>query len=158
MSKRAPQSLPKHITSLLTAIVVDDIGQPKQRRTAKQEITEFGEYFTGFCKPVPLSIYTPHTTFPGEFKPGTDLVLYDYGCVADTKHTPFGNARHLLHWAQENSNSLIVVVSEITFTNYVAPEMRELGLLSDEVHNITLLWKGRNPIPDWFKMAHGIKA
>ena len=157
IKKKAKRLLPKRVRTLLTAIVVDDVGQPKHSR--KEEIADHEENFTGFCKPLSLDVYTPASSSPGSFKSGTDLVLYDFGCVGDTTHNPLGNARHLIRWAQENSSALVVVVSKVTFTNYVEPEMRALGLLdNEEVFNITLWKHGRDPIPDWFKREHGIKG
>jgi hypothetical protein len=147
----------KKVCPLVTAVVVDDLGQPK--RTAQQEIKYYRESFVGFCKPVPLRSYTPASS--GEFKSGTDLVLYDFGGLVpemNPQHlNPRGDARHLIEWAEDNPNALIVVVSQATFARYVMPEMRGLGLMSG-IHNIILWAEGNDPIPDWFKYAHGIKG
>jgi hypothetical protein len=67
-----------------------------------------------------------------------------------------GNAKHLVQWASDNPNALVIVVSTFTFSRYVKDEI-DAFTNGAELHNIVSS-DDYDPIPQWFKDAHGIKG
>jgi len=165
---RLKRAVVKNAHKIKTAIVVDYMGSDFGNRTPEMEIKDHIERFSEFAEPVKLDVYTPHTTYPGELKPGTDLVLFDFGGVMYGNDLMANNSRHLLQWAADNPNSLVVIVSVFTYENCLKFEAMDLGLLG-QLHNIVVdcnlddkdpWYRGErySPFPEWFEKAHGIPS
>ena len=175
-ASRKPKAKKPAAHTILTAIVVDFMGHGFGEVTREDEIEEHKERFSEFVTPAKLKPYTPMSTYPGELKPGTDLVIYDFGgLMPGSESLMTNNARHLLQWAADNPNSLVVIVSTFSYENCVKYEAEELGLT--DLHNIVAdssmggfdladpdkqnpWYKGKrySPLPEWFERAHGIES
>jgi hypothetical protein len=171
--KQKQKSAKKHV--IKTAIIVDYMGHGFGEFTPEDEIEEHTKRFSEFAAPAKLKVYAPKSTYPGSIEVGTDLVIYDFGGIGPgATGLMSGNARHLLQWAQDNPNSLVVIVSEFTYRNYVKIEAEDSGLVG-ELHNIVVDdtgfedWNGKidpwyrgkdrySPFPEWFEKAHGISS
>lgn len=154
-----------------TAIVVDFMGHGFGEFSREDEIKEHKDRFGEFAEPVKLKVYTPMGTHPNELQPGTDLVIYDFGGLMPGSDLMERNAHQLVQWAADNPNSLVVIVSEMTYRNYFEYEAEEMGLL-DQLHNVVVdatplmdedkknpHYRTRvSPFPEWFEKAHGITS
>jgi len=152
-----------------TAIIVDYMGHGFGEVTREDEIAQHIERFTEWAEPIKLKVHTPKTTYPGEIEIGTDLVIYDFGGLMPGTSLMETNARHLVQWAADNPNALVVIVSEMTYRNYFKYEAEEMGLF-DQLHNVVcdatpLMDEDKqdphyrtrsSPFPEWFEKAHGI--
>lgn len=164
MTKKAAK---KKVHKIKTAIVVDYMGSGFGSTTREDEIRDHKARFSDFAKPSKLDVYTPASTYPGELSPGTDLVLFDFGGVGFGNDLMQTNSRHLLRWAADNPNSLVVIVSVFTYEHCVKYEAIDMGLVG-ELHNIVVdcnlddqhWYRGKrySPFPEWFEKAHGIKS
>ena len=172
MPKKQSKKAKQHVVK--TAIIVDYMGHGFGEFTPEDEIKEHTKRFKEFAAPAKLKVHTPKSTYPGAIEIGTDLVIYDFGGVGPgATGLMTGNARHLLQWAQDNPNSLVVIVSTFTYRNYVKYEAEDMGLIG-ELHNIVVddsdgvdwngkvdpLYRGKrcSPFPEWFEKAHGISS
>lgn len=167
--KRTNPAKKKVVHKIKTAIVVDFMGHGFGDVTPEMEIKEHKERFTEFATPAKLDVYTPSSTYPGDLKPGTDLLIYDFGGVGPgCEGLMTGNARHLVRWAADNPSSLVVIVSTFSYDRYVKYEAEDMGLL--DLHNIVVdcsmgdekdPWyrnERYSPFPEWFEQAHGITS
>ena len=122
---------------------------------------------------VKLDVHTPQNF--GQIEVGTDLVLFDFGGMMMGNSLAEDNSRRLVRWAEDNPNSLVVVISDFTFDRAFRYEIANHLFDGDEinvpaswqkpdgerhktpVHNITVEHWGENFIPDWFRKAIGAK-
>lgn len=142
--------------TIKTAIIVDPTGW--SMATPEQEVEEHKERFGILLAPARLDAY--RAMHPGDggkhgIQPGTELVLYDFGgMVPGSTDLMESNARALVKWAEDHPGALVVIVSRMTFTGYIEPEMSDRGL--DGLHNIVSDAGVEGNIPDWFlKYAKG---
>ena len=161
--------MPNRVT-LKTAIIVDQMGHGFGTVGPEEEIEEHKKDFSELLFPAQLDVYTPYSTYPGDLKPGTDLVVFDYGGMMMGNSLMEDNSRHLITFAQDNPNTLCIVASTTTWSNgirYMTGEL-EIGAL----HNLVCrYWMGKaswesdysaedeqpelwDPIPAWFRQLH----
>ena len=111
----------------------------------KDHVKDFGE----LLRPVKLRCYRAMNS--GEIRPGTDMVVFDYGGMAGygSEDLLRGESRTLLKWAQDNPSSLLVVATNFTWHCIVKNELEDLGLnLPNVVVRASLF---EDPIPMWFR-------
>lgn len=133
-------------SKLKVAIVVDPAGT-MTGPSAEEEIAEHKRVFTELLKPAEVSFQELHTFY--QVRPGTDLVVYDYGGLMPGNDLMESNAREVVRWAQDNPTSLIVVVSAFTYRNFVQVDMEDNGL--DLINIVCDDGKNDDPIPKWWR-------
>lgn len=133
--------------TILTAIILDTGLFDDEDRITKQ-IDLLKDTFSDALAPAKLDCYQAWSAYPQDIREGTDLILFDYGGMGPGTDLPQRNANKLIEWAHDHPNSLVVVVSDMTYDWYVKPEFEELGLT--EIHNIVCGCLGET-IPNWFK-------
>lgn len=145
--------------TLLTAIIVDFWGSCNE--TPEDQVKNLTERYEELLAPAKLDVYTPAGVSTYEMKEGTDLILFDYGGMLPGTSLPQDNSRRLIEWAENNPSSLCVVVSGMTWRNYIKYEMEDKGLNS--LFNLVREWDFIDdegdapdgyPIPDWFRVLH----
>ena len=119
---------------LKTAIIVDPMGSMFGERTLEDEIKQHIEDFSELLAPAKLKVYTPYSCYPGDIQPGTELVLFDYGGMLPGTDMAEKNSWHLVTWAADNPNALVVVVSVFTYGGVIEHELEQRGMTS--MHNI----------------------
>lgn len=126
-----------------TAIIVDFMGSGD--REPEDEVREHTERFNVLLAPDSLLVHTPVT--PADIEPRTELVLYDFGgFLPGAEDTVRHNVRAMIRWAEDHSSALVIIVSGFTFTNWIGPEMEELGLTLPNIIEDNC----DNPIPEWW--------
>ena len=167
MPKKQAKKAKPHI--IKTAAVVDFMGHGFGEVTPEEEIEVHKERFGEFAAPAKLKVHAPAGVHGIET--GTDLVIYDFGGLMPGSGLMESNARALVRWAEDNPNSLVVIVSEMTYRNYFKYEAEEMGLM-DGLHNVVcdaapLMDEDKkdphyrtrySPFPEWFEKAHGISS
>ena len=167
MPKKQAKKPKSHI--IKTAAVVDFMGHGFGEVTPEEEIEVHKERFGEFAAPAKLKVHAPAGVHGIET--GTDLVIYDFGGLMPGSGLMESNARALVRWAEDNPNSLVVIVSEMTYRNYFKYEAEEMGLM-DGLHNVVcdatpLMDEDKkdphyrtrySPFPEWFEKAHGISS
>jgi hypothetical protein len=137
-----------------TCILVDPMGT--SMHTAEEEVETHKKVFAALIFPCELDAYRAHSV--GGIQEGTDLVIYDFGGMLPGTSLMEDNSRYLIKWAENNPNSLILVVSDYTYRVYVKYEIDELfekgGI---ELHNIILEDHNKDhSFPQWWLDDHGI--
>ena len=133
--------------TILAGILVDlmgCIGKPPE-----EEYEEHTKDFAELLRPNKVKFYRMMNA--GEIKPGTSVLIFDYGGMAQygSGDLVAGEARALLKWAQDNPSSLLIVATVFTYQNAVKYEMEDLGLtLPNVVCRASIL---EDPIPLWFR-------
>jgi hypothetical protein len=160
-------SAPKTFTPIIlkTAIVLDPSGT--FMGGPEDEIRQHWLDFSDLLEPATLEIYQPGAIYPEALKPGTDLVLFDWGGMMLGNSLMQDNSRRLIQYAQYNPSTLCVVVSTFTWGHGIQYEMEELELTKP--HNLTCrFWiptkpySGErepddwDPIPAWFREFHNL--
>jgi hypothetical protein len=141
------------MASIKVAILVDPMGHGFGEFTAEDEVENHKKVFTEVLKPAEIRFQ--HVWSPGAIDPGTDLVIYDFGGMMPGTDLMDSNARAIVQWANDNPNSLLVVVSSFTFDIYIKREMEELGLtLFNVVHDNG----AHDSIPSWFREKFQLDA
>jgi len=116
-----------------------------------------------------LDVHTPRNI--GEIKPGTGLVLFDFGGMMAGNGLAEDNSRALVRWAEDNPNSLVVVVSDFTYDQAfrhaiedhigeAAPwnfQKEDGARHTTPLHNVVVQEWGEEFVPKWFRQAHGCK-
>jgi hypothetical protein len=152
---------------LKTAIVLDPMGHNWGAVGPEEEAKEHVKNFSEILYPAVINAYQPGSMYPGALKPGTDLVLFDYGGMMAGNSLMEDNSRHLIRYAQDNPNTLCIVVSGFTWRNAVAYEIKEQGLTG--LHNLVceffepveMYSNEKEPenwecIPKWFRDMHNL--
>jgi hypothetical protein len=135
-----------------TAICVDPMGC--MGKTPEEEIKEHKKDYREWLKPALLKIYRIDSVYPGEIKPGTELVLFDYGGMGTFGNDMMeNNCRHIIQWALDNPGGLIVFISSYAWDYMGKYIMEDFGY--HQLPNIVVAkgakaWEGKH-IPDWFK-------
>jgi len=145
--------MPKQKT-IKTAICVDIMGSGFGARTSEMEIADHIEYYSGVFEGATLDWYRVTSIGTKTLQPGTELVLFDYGGMLPGNSLMEDNSSELIKWAQDNPNSLCLVVSDFTWRNAVRVEMDEMGLQLPNVINDD--FKLEDPIPSWFRASVGV--
>ena len=149
--------------SLLTAIWLDPFGSLSE--TPEEQFDRLKSHYEEIVLETPLDAYAPRAI--SEIKPGTDLILFDYGGMMIGNSLAEDNSRALIRWAEDNPNSLVVIVSQFTYNNtFRYAIMDHLGLSEapksvysiDEDHNSTpihniVVENGDKFIPSWFRKS-----
>jgi hypothetical protein len=127
-----PQKRPKGLRRLLCAIIVDEMGT-QCGGGPEQEIRELKKTFSKEVFLNPITYYRALYAREGGqgIKPGTDLVLFDYGGMSLGNDLLGSNSRELIKWLQDHPNSLAIIVSAFTYQNGIEPELREMGFQTD---------------------------
>lgn len=131
-----------------TGILVDQMGHGFGEVTPEMEVEQHAKDFAELLRPHKIKHYTLRSAH--EVKPGTDLVLFDYGgMLPGCGDLILSEVRALFRWAQDNPSSLAVVVSTFTYRNVIQGELQELGL---DLPNIVGVESSLDdPIPMWFR-------
>lgn len=146
MRKRAP--------AIKTAICVDPMGSSFGETTPEMEIERHVEHFSDVFAPAKLDWYRINSVSSREIKPGTQLILFDFGGMLPGNSLMEDNSRRLIEWARDNPSSLCIVVSDFTWRHAVKGEMDDMEL---SLHNIINDdYKLDDPIPAWFRMGIGV--
>jgi len=154
--KTPPKKIKVIGPSIKTAILVDYMGSDFGNTTPEMEIAQHVENYTELLKPATLDWYQIHQFHESVLKPGTKLVLFDYGGVMLGNSLSQDNSRALLKWAENNPSALVIVASSFTYHHTVKYEMEELGLtLANVVEGHPLLVEEAF-VPDWFRKEVGI--
>jgi hypothetical protein len=130
-----------------TAICVDPMGCGWH--TPEEEIESHIKYASSALDAT-LDWYQIHCIGPSYIKPGTELVIFDFGGMSCGNYLMACNSRELIKWALDHPDALVLVASGFTYSNGVQCEMEALGFaklpnvidagcISDEI------------IPEWFK-------
>lgn len=142
--------------SIKTAILVDYMGSDFGNITPEMEIVQHVDNYTELLKPATLDWYQIHQFHESVVKPGTKLILFDYGGVMLGNNLAQDNSRSLLRWAGDNPTALVIVVSSFTYHHTVKHEMEELGLTLPNVIEGHPLLMEEVSVPDWFRKEVGI--
>jgi hypothetical protein len=139
---------------LRVAIIVDPAGT-MTGPSAEEEVEQYEREFTEFLKPAEVS-FQKLWSFHG-VRPNTDLIVFDYGGMMPGSSVMEDNSRRVVEWAQDNPTSLVVVMSQFTFRNYVKNDMEDLGLDLKNVvcgvgHGID------DPIPSWWREMNSLST
>jgi hypothetical protein len=140
--------------SIKTAICVDPMGSSFGDITPEMEIERHVEHFSEVFRPAKLNWYRIDSVSTRTIKPGTDLILFDFGGMLPGNSLMEDNSRRLIEWARDNPNSLCVVISDFTWRNAVKCEMDDMELSLPNVINDD--YKLDDPIPAWFRNAVGV--
>lgn len=136
-----------------TAICVDPVGC--YSKTPEEEIKEHKKEYRGFLKPAKLEFYRIHSVYPGEIKPGTELVLFDYGGIGTFGNDMMeNNARHIIQYALDNPNCLIIFVSSYAWDymgKYIIQDFGYHQLPNIVIAKGQLAWNDGLHIPEWFR-------
>jgi hypothetical protein len=141
--------------ALKVAICVDMRGAGG--KSPEEEIREHQRTMREVLRPHRLRFYQAFHmgTCSHGIKPGTDIVLFDYGGMMLGSSLAESNAREMLSWCQDNPNSLVLVMSSFTWGNIIEYELEQAGLKG--LPNLVNYYGNLdNPIPDWF--MHGTGA
>jgi hypothetical protein len=135
---------------ILTGILVDPMGHGFGEVTPEQEIKDHIHDYSDLLKPDKLKPYTLQSA--REIKPGTKLVLFDYGgMMPGSDDLVLSECRALLQWAIDNPSSLVIVISSFTYRNQIQYEMEEMGVTP---HNVVCRESlSKDPIPLWFRVS-----
>lgn len=148
-----------------TAIWVDPAGGLEE--TPEEQIERCTNFYQEELG-VKLNVHTPRHA--NEIEEGTDLVLFDYGGMMYGNDLAQDHSRHLLRWAEDHPNALIVVMSDFTFDRafrYAIEDHLNLTMCpasfqkpDDErhktpIHNVVVEHWREPFIPQWFRDAHG---
>jgi len=136
---------------LKTAILVDPMGHGFGDYSPEMEAANHLKTYKELLKPAELKAIRVWT--PGSIEPGTDLLIYDFGGMMPGTDLMDSNAHSAVQWAKDNPNSLLVVVSRFTYDQYIKYELEELGL---DLFNVIVDDGKEDPIPQWFRAAHGL--
>lgn len=162
--------------TLLTAIIVDMMGHGFGEHGPEDEIEEHKKDFSELLFPARIDSYSPYGMSEEEIKPGTDLIVFDYGGMLPGNSLMEDNSRRLIQYAQDHSSCLCMVVSTFTWRQAIHYEMQDLGL--NDLHNVVCrYWQPKNewsgftdlcseekeplewdPIPAWFRDMHELPA
>lgn len=131
-----------------TAILCDPFGC--LGKTMEEETIENVEFFDTLVAPRKIAHYCINALDDSAIKPGTELILFDFGGMTMGNHLMEDNSRDLLKWANDNPSVLIVVVSSFTYRQGIKPELDELGL--DSLPNVIEgTSAGYDQVEEWFK-------
>jgi hypothetical protein len=133
-----------------TAIIVDFMGAGG--KTQEEEIEDLKIRYSQLVQPAILTDY--NCPSPYHIEPGTSLVIYDFGGLMPGTDLMDSNARELISWAEDNPNSLVMIVSSFTYKNYIEFELQNQEL---NLHNIIVEdYSIDDPIPQWWREIHHI--
>ncbi len=134
---------------ILTGILVDPMGHGFGEVSPEQEIEGHIHDYSELLRPDALKPYRLQSAH--EIKPGTRLVLFDYGgMMPGSDDLVLSECRALLQWATDNPSGLVVVISSFTYRNQIQYEMEEMGLTP---HNVVCRESiSKDPIPLWFRV------
>jgi len=142
------------VKTLKVAICVDPMGCGQT--TAEEEVEQHKVEIRDRLKPRKLKFYQIWNV--EEVKPGTDLLLFDYGGMMPGNSLSEDNSRALIQWCRDNPNSLALVMTKSTYDWQVEIELRELGP-AEQPHNLinyrdvpSVVNDGQ--IPNWFLEMH----
>ena len=121
--------------------------------TPEQEIEAHVQVFNSLVKPRELNWYRGHSAYKGDIKPGTRLIIYDFGGMMPGSSLMEDNARELVKYAADNPTCLIVVVSTFSFTNFVKYAVEDAGL--DGIANI-VVDSVEDPLPMWWRLQENL--
>lgn len=113
---------------LKTAIIVDLFGTSMS--TPEEEVQNLVETYE---KNFGISLKVHQPVWPSEIEPSTKLVLFDYGGMMPGNSLMQDQSRELITWADNNPNSLVVVVSAFTYNNAIEEELNENGLVFNNI-------------------------
>lgn len=119
-------------------------------KTPEEEYEDHKTDFAELLRPAKCSFYRMMNE--GEIKPGTNVVVFDYGGMCGIGSDGFISSisRVLIKWAQDNPSSLLIVATAFTYSHAVRYELDELGLnLPNVVCRASI---GEDPIPFWFRV------
>ena len=135
----------------------------------EEEIEEHKKDFSELLFPAKLDAYKPVTMEESYIKPGTDLIVFDWGGMLPGTSLMEDNSRRLIQYAQDHSSCLCIVVSTFTWRQAIKYEMEELELTG--LHNVVCrYWQPKedfgnekeplewDPIPAWFRDMHKLPA
>jgi len=145
--------MPKKPRAIKTAICVDPMGSDFGDTTPEMEIERHVEHFSEIFRPAKLDWYRVHS-MGSAIKPGTNLILFDFGGMLPGNSLMEDNSRRLIEWARDNPNSLCIVISDFTWRHAVKSEMDDMELNLPNVINDD--YKLDDPIPAWFRNAIGV--
>lgn len=144
------------MNKIKTAIILDPAGTSSS--TPEEEALELAQRYRRYVYPQILDCH--QGTCVSMIRDGTDLVLFDYGGMMPGNETTMtAQARSVIKWAENHPSALVVIVSTFTFTHLVKYEAEDLGLT--DLPNVVVEdppWGGvYTPLPEWFRVAHGIE-
>ncbi len=130
---------------LEVAVIVDFMGS--SMASPEQEIAEYKKQFSEILNGLSLKFSTPRCVMPDL---SADLVIYDFGGLMPGSSLMEDNSRQMVQWASDHPSGMVVIVSSFTFSNFIKPEMEELGL--DKMKNIVNFHDGdrEEEIRIWF--------
>jgi len=140
------KTMPKR--TVLTAIWYDPFGSMSQ--TTEEQIAADIDYYEKDYGPLDGKIKLNTYTVRGahEIKPGTELVLFDYGGCGLGNNLMAENSRAVLQYALDNPSVLIIVISHFTYYSSLKLDMEDRGL--DSVPNIMEHSDNMGIPPDWW--------
>ncbi len=118
-------------------------------KSPDSEYEDHKKDFAELLRPARCSFY--RMANEGEIKPGTDVVVFDYGgmCGVGSDDMIAGVSRALIKWAEDNPSSLLIVATAFTYSHAVRYELDVLGLnLPNVVCRASI---NEDPIPFWFR-------
>jgi hypothetical protein len=136
--------------NIKTGILVDPVGHGFGEVTPEQEIEGHIHDYSELLRPHTLKPYRLDSAH--KIKPGTRLVLFDYGGMISSYGAAdliSSEARALLRWTADNPSALVIVVSSFTYRNVIQYELEDMGLA---LHNVVCRESVfEDPIPLWFR-------
>lgn len=135
---------------ILTGILVDPMGHGFGEVTPEQEIEGHIHDYSELLKPDTLKPYRLESAH--QIKPGTRLVLFDYGgMMPGCEDLVLSECRALLQWATDNPSALVIVISSFTYRNQIQYEIEEMGLTPHNVVCRVSIFEDH--IPLWFRVS-----
>lgn len=126
-------------------------------RTADEEIEDYEDYYSYELKPAEIEFYRIWCISESEIKPGTDIIIFDFGGMALGNSLLDTNSRELIKYALNNPSVLIKVDSMVSWYYSIEHEMREMNIL--DIPNMQYQRSSLDdPIPEWFRDLHGLNV
>lgn len=147
----ANKSKNRNDKEILTAVLFDPCASMIQ--TVEEEFEQAIEWLDGqICDQINSktrsSAYRIHCFDPRDIKPGTKIILFDFGGMLGARDLAESNCRELIKFAELNPSVLVIVTSSYTWHNLFKYEMTDLGF--DELPNVHAQYALEYKLPEWF--------
>lgn len=143
---------------ILTAVLFDPCASMCQ--TPEEEFEQAIEWLDGqICDQIDSKAkslpYRIHCFDPRDIKPGTKIVLFDFGGMLGARDLAESNCRELIKFAEMNPSVLVIVTSSYTWHNLFKYEMTDLGF--DDLPNVHAQYALDYRLPEWFVDRESVK-
>lgn len=146
---------PRNAPTLLVDIFVDPCASMNE--TYEEEVARQTEYYTEIFADMGVRTKFHEAKNPAQIRDNADLVLFDYGGMMMGCHDLcISHARHMIKWAEDHPNSVVLIISSFFWGNCIKYELEDAEFTG---RNIALAdyYSDTEGIPDWFLEAHKCK-